>query len=56
MNKYNECFDILVRLTCDADEDCPVESRTDHFTESLQDAIDFINKEHHKDPLNFWEL
>tara|TARA_R100000655_G_scaffold1785_3_gene6777 strand:- start:2079 stop:2249 length:171 start_codon:yes stop_codon:yes gene_type:complete len=56
MNKYNECFDVLVNLVCQADQDCPVEYRTDHFTESLQDAYDFINKEGKKDPLSFWEL
>jgi hypothetical protein len=42
--KENELCDMLAWLACHADEDCPAESRTKHFTNALNRAVKYLNK------------
>ncbi len=35
---------MLAWLACHADEDCPAESRTKHFTNALNRAVKYLNK------------
>lgn len=42
--KENELCDMLAWLACHADEDCPKEFRTKHFTNALNRAVDYLDQ------------
>jgi hypothetical protein len=42
--ELDKVCNLLAWLCCHADEDCPSEYRTHHFTNALDDSVDYLEK------------
>ena len=43
-NKEKLLADHLAAMCCQADEDCPAEYRTEHFSSTMDDAYEYLEK------------
>ena len=42
---HDNAIQLLANMACQADEDTPVDYRTRHFTECLEECIEFLKRE-----------